>query len=155
MLKKVLIWTDGACSYNPGPGGWAAILIYGKVEKVFSGGEALTTNNVMELTAVVEALKALKEKCEVELHSDSAYVVNAVEQGWLRNWKFNGFRTADKKPVKNRELWEELDILLSRHEVKFVKVKGHADDEYNNRCDALARKEVAKFPLPNNTGEGN
>lgn len=155
MLKKVLIWTDGACSYNPGPGGWAAILRYGKAEKELSGGEALTTNNVMELTAVVESLKALKEKCNVELHSDSAYVVNAVEQGWLRNWKINGFRTADKKPVKNRELWEELDALLSRHDVKFVKVKGHADDEYNNRCDALARKEVCKFPPAENSDAGN
>ena len=155
MLKKVLIWTDGACSYNPGPGGWAAILRYGKAEKELSGGEALTTNNVMELTAVVESLKALKEKCKVELHSDSAYVVNAVEQGWLRNWKINGFRTADKKPVKNRELWEELDALLSLHDVKFVKVKGHADDEYNNRCDALARKEVGKFPPTENSGVGN
>lgn len=154
-MKKVLIWTDGACSYNPGPGGWAAILRYGKAEKEFSGGEALTTNNVMELTAVVESLKALKEKCDVELHSDSAYVVNAVEQGWLRNWKINGFRTADKKPVKNRELWEELDALLSLHDVKFVKVKGHADDEYNNRCDALARKEVGKFPPAENSGVGN
>ena len=154
-MKKVLIWTDGACSYNPGPGGWAAILRYGKAEKELSGGEALTTNNVMELTAVVESLKALKEKCDVELHSDSAYVVNAVEQGWLRNWKINGFRTADKKPVKNRELWEELDALLSCHDVKFVKVKGHADDEYNNRCDALARKEVGKFPPAENSGVGN
>lgn len=146
MLKRVLIWTDGACSYNPGPGGWAAILKYGAAEKVLSGGLPTTTNNVMELTAVVESLKALKEKCAVELHSDSAYVVNAVEQGWLFNWRNNGFRTADKKPVKNQELWEELYALLSKHEVKFVKVKGHADDENNNRCDALARKEVEKFP---------
>ena len=98
MMKKVSIWTDGACSYNPGPGGWAAILQYGKAEKVLSGGKNETTNNVMELTAVVEGLKALKEKCSVLLYSDSAYVVNAVEQGWLHNWKANGYRTADKKP---------------------------------------------------------
>ena len=150
MLKKVSIWTDGACSYNPGPGGWAAILQYGKAEKVLSGGKSETTNNVMELTAVVEGLKALKEKCSVLLYSDSAYVVNAVEQGWLHNWKANGFRTADKKPVKNRELWEELDALLSEHAVKFVKVKGHADNEYNNRCDSIARSEVEKLSAGKN-----
>lgn len=150
MLKKVLIWTDGACSYNPGPGGWAAILKYGEAEKILSGGKESTTNNVMELTAVVEGLNALKEKCDVDIHSDSAYVVNAIEQGWLRNWKNNGFRTADKKPVKNKELWEELDLLLQKHDVKFVKVKGHADDENNNRCDELARKETEKFLAANN-----
>lgn len=146
MLKKVLIWTDGACSYNPGPGGWAAILQYGSAEKVLTGGLPETTNNVMELTAVVASLKALKEKCRVELHSDSAYVVNAIEQGWLLNWQNNGFRTADKKPVKNHELWEELYFLLSKHEVRFIKVKGHSDNENNNRCDLLARREVEKFP---------
>lgn len=150
MMKKVSIWTDGACSYNPGPGGWAAILQYGKAEKVLSGGKNETTNNVMELTAVVEGLKALKEKCSVILYSDSAYVVNAVEQGWLHNWKANGFRTADKKPVKNRELWEELDALLSEHAVKFIKVKGHADNEYNNRCDSIARSEVEKLSADKN-----
>lgn len=150
MMKKVSIWTDGACSYNPGPGGWAAILQYGKAEKVLSGGKNETTNNVMELTAVVEGLKALKEKCSVLLYSDSAYVVNAVEQGWLHNWKANGFRTADKKPVKNRELWEELDALLSEHAVKFIKVKGHADNEYNNRCDSIARSEVEKLSTDKN-----
>lgn len=149
-MKKVSIWTDGACSYNPGPGGWAAILQYGKAEKVLSGGKNETTNNVMELTAVVEGLKALKEKCSVLLYSDSAYVVNAVEQGWLHNWKANGFRTADKKPVKNRELWEELDALLSEHAVKFIKVKGHADNEYNNRCDSIARSEVEKLSTDKN-----
>ena len=149
-MKKVSIWTDGACSYNPGPGGWAAILQYGKAEKVLSGGKNETTNNVMELTAVVEGLKALKEKCSVILYSDSAYVVNAVEQGWLHNWKANGFRTADKKPVKNRELWEELDALLSEHAVKFIKVKGHADNEYNNRCDSIARSEVEKLSADKN-----
>ena len=149
-MKKISIWTDGACSYNPGPGGWAAILQYGKAEKVLSGGKNETTNNVMELTAVVEGLKALKEKCSVLLYSDSAYVVNAVEQGWLHNWKANGFRTADKKPVKNRELWEELDALLSEHAVKFIKVKGHADNEYNNRCDSIARSEVEKLSADKN-----
>jgi len=145
MLKKVMIWTDGACSCNPGPGGWAAILQYGKAEKILTGGCENTTNNVMELTAVVEGLTALKERCAVFLHSDSAYVVNAIEQGWLLNWKRNGYRTADKKPVKNKELWEILDALLEKHQVKFVKVKGHADNENNNRCDALARKEIEKL----------
>lgn len=145
MLKKVFIWTDGACSGNPGPGGWAAILKYGDVEKTISGGELSTTNNVMELTAVVKALYALKEKCNVSIYSDSAYVVNAIEQGWLYNWKKNGFKTADKKPVKNLELWQNLDDLLLKHDVTFIKVKGHADNENNNRCDSLARAEITKI----------
>lgn len=145
MLKKVFIWTDGACSGNPGPGGWAAILKYGDVEKTISGGELSTTNNVMELTAVVKALYALKEKCNVSIYSDSAYVVNAIEQGWLYNWKKNGFKTADKKPVKNLELWQNLYDLLLKHDVTFIKVKGHADNENNNRCDSLARAEITKI----------
>ena len=145
MLKKVEIWTDGACSYNPGPGGWAAILNYKGIEKVFSGGAISTTNNVMELTAVIEGLKALKEPCMVTLYSDSSYVVNAISENWLETWENNGFKTANKKPVKNRELWEELSILLKRHKVVFVHVKGHADNENNNRCDKIARQEVQKF----------
>lgn len=145
MLKKVFIWTDGACSGNPGPGGWAAILKYGDVEKTISGGELSTTNNVMELTAVVKALYALKEKCNVSIYSDSAYVVNAIEQGWLYNWKKNGFKTADKKPVKNRELWEKLYSLLSTQNVNFIKVKGHDVNENNNRCDEIARAEIKKL----------
>lgn len=145
MIKKVEIWTDGACSYNPGPGGWGAILNYKGIEKEISGGATETTNNVMELTAVIQALKQLKEKCEVTLYSDSSYVVNAIEQNWLYSWKANGFKTANNKPVKNQELWKELDLLLLKHTVTFVHVKGHADNENNNRCDKLARKEVQKF----------
>ena len=145
MLKKVEIWTDGACSNNPGPGGWAAILNYKGVEKVFSGGLPSTTNNVMELTAVIEGLKALKESCKVILYSDSSYVVNAITENWLTAWEKNGFKTANKKPVKNRELWEELSLLLKKHEVTFIHVKGHADNENNNRCDKIARQEVQKF----------
>lgn len=142
MLKKVEIWTDGACSGNPGPGGWAAILLYKGVTKELSGGEILTTNNIMEIKAVILGLRALKEKCSVTIYSDSAYVVNAITQGWLNNWIANNYKTADKKEVKNRELWEELHELMQFHQVEFVKVKGHADNANNNRCDELARAEI-------------
>ena len=145
MLKKVEIWTDGACSYNPGPGGWASILYYKGIEKEISGGMLDTTNNVMELTAVIQGLKALKEPCEVTLYSDSTYVVNAILENWLDAWQKNGFKTANKKPVKNKELWEELSILLKKHNVNFVHVKGHADNVNNNRCDKLARAEIQKL----------
>ena len=145
MLKKVEIWTDGACSGNPGPGGWGAVLNYKGIEKIASGGNAQTTNNIMELTAVVEALKMLKEKCDVTLYSDSSYVVNSVLNGWLDNWVASGYRTADKKPVKNRDLWEELYGILGRQKVTFVKVKGHADNVNNNRCDQIARDEIKKY----------
>ncbi|MBR3864254.1 MAG: ribonuclease HI [Clostridia bacterium] len=145
MLKKVEIWTDGACSCNPGPGGWAAILNYRGIEKQISGGNVSTTNNIMELTAVIEGLKMLKEKCDVTLYSDSSYVVNAIEQNWLENWQIKGFKTANNKPVKNVELWQELAKLLKEHKVKFVHVKGHADNENNNRCDRLARAEIKKI----------
>ena len=141
---NVTIYTDGACSGNPGAGGWGAILMSGETKKEFSGFEKETTNNKMELTAVIEALKKLKKPCNVKLYSDSAYVVNAFLQGWLENWKNNGWRGADKKPVKNIELWTELDELLKVHSVEFIKVKGHADNEFNNRCDALATGEIAK-----------
>ncbi len=144
-MKKVTIYTDGACSCNPGAGGYGAILIYKQTEKVISGGEANTTNNRMELLAVIKALSALKEKCEVALYSDSAYVVNAISQGWVYGWQTSGWKTADKQPVKNRELWEDLIKLISYHKVEFIKVKGHADNEYNNRCDQIARQEVAKI----------
>lgn len=147
-MKQVTIYTDGACSYNPGPGGWGAILIYKRTEKIISGGEAETTNNRMELLAVIKALSALKYACEVTLYSDSAYVVNAVQNEWLYAWFHNGWKTADKKPVKNKELWEELLSLLSKHRVKFVKVRGHADNAYNNRCDEIARKEIDKLTAP-------
>lgn len=145
MLKKIEIWTDGACSGNPGPGGWAAILKYKDVEKCISGGNELTTNNVMELTAVIEGLRALKEKCLVDLYTDSNYVVKAINEGWLTAWQMKGYKTADNKRVKNVELWKELVTLLRQQEVKFIKVKGHADNENNNRCDCLARAEIQKL----------
>ena len=140
----VTIYTDGACSGNPGAGGWGAVLMYGDYKKEISGYDENTTNNKMEMTAVIEALKKLKTKCNVKLYSDSAYVVNSINENWLESWKNNGWRGADKKPVKNQELWLEIDRLLKVHHVEFVKVKGHADNEFNNRCDALATGEIAK-----------
>ena len=144
-MKKVVLYTDGACSGNPGPGGYGAVLIYGGVEKEIFGGEKSTTNNKMEMMAVIKGLEALKEPCEVEVYSDSAYIVNAIEQGWIESWKKNGWRKADKKPVKNVDLWERLLELMDKHKVTFNKVKGHADDEYNNRCDRIAVREREKF----------
>ena len=144
-MKKVVLYTDGACSGNPGPGGYGAVLIYGGVEKEIFGGEKSTTNNKMEMMAVIKGLEALKEPCEVEVYSDSAYIVNAIEQGWIESWKKNGWRKADKKPVKNVNLWEKLLELMDKHKVIFNKVKGHADDEYNNRCDRIAVREREKF----------
>ncbi len=143
-MKKVTIYTDGACSGNPGPGGWGAILMCDGVQKEISGANQSTTNNIMEITAVLEALKLLKYECEVTIYSDSAYVVNAFKQGWLENWVKNNWRTASKDPVKNQELWEELYNLTQKHKVEFVKVKGHSDNEFNNRCDELARSEIEK-----------
>lgn len=137
--KKVTIYTDGACSGNPGKGGWGSILIYGDVVKELSGGEDNTTNNRMELKAVIEALKALKSPCEVEIYSDSAYVVNAFTQKWIDNWIKNNWKTADKKSVKNVDLWQELLVLIKTHNVTFKKVKGHSDNELNERCDKLAK----------------
>lgn len=150
IMKQVEIYTDGACSGNPGPGGWAAILIYKGTEKLLSGGENETTNNRMEITAVIEGLKALKEACFVTLYSDSAYVVNAFDQQWIYNWYKNGWK---KKPnaaedIKNRDLWEELFGETKKHSVKFVKVKGHSDNEYNNRCDTMARREIKNLLSP-------
>lgn len=141
-MKKVTIYTDGACSGNPGPGGWGAVLIYGEVKKEISGAKENTTNNIMEITAVLEALKLLKEECEVEVYSDSAYVVNAFNQGWIYNWQKNNWKTASKDPVKNKELWEELYSLTKKHKVTFNKVKGHSTDELNNRCDYLATSAI-------------
>lgn len=141
-MEKIIIYTDGACSGNPGPGGWAAVLIYNGKEKEISGGNKNTTNNIMEITAVVEGLKALKYPCEVELYSDSAYVVNTFTQGWIFNWMQKGWKTASGDPVKNKELWQELYSLTKIHKVTFNKVKGHADNHYNNRCDELARDAI-------------
>lgn len=145
MRKKVDIYTDGACSGNPGVGGWGAVLFYRGVRKEMSGAEGQTTNNRMELTAMIRALSALKEDCEVTLYSDSAYCVDAFNKGWIASWKANGWRTADKSEVKNPDLWQELLALAERHEVTFVKVKGHSDNEHNNRCDALARAAIKAF----------
>lgn len=142
--KCVTLYTDGACSGNPGAGGWGAILIYNGRERELSGGEESTTNNRMELMAVIMGLKALKYPCAVEVYSDSAYTVNAFANGWITSWKKNGWKKADHKPVLNTDLWQELLLLSEKHEVTFKKVKGHADNEYNNRCDALARKAIPK-----------
>ena len=144
-MQKVIIYTDGACSGNPGPGGWAAVLIYGENKKEISGGCKETTNNIMELTAILESLKALKVECEVELYSDSAYSVNAFNQGWIYNWVKKGWKTADGKEVKNKEIWIQIYNLTQKHKVRFNKVKGHSDVELNNRCDELARAEIDKL----------
>lgn len=142
MEEKVIIYTDGACSGNPGPGGWGAILMYKGAKKEISGGMKETTNNIMEVTAVIEALKCLKVESDVQVYSDSAYTVNAFNQGWIYNWMKNGWRTSGKEPVKNKELWQELYALTKKHKVEFIKVKGHADNEFNNRCDEMAREAI-------------
>ncbi|MFT4098257.1 MAG: ribonuclease HI [Rhodoblastus sp.] len=142
--KRVEIWTDGACSGNPGPGGWGAILTFNGVEKELSGGEALTTNNRMELMAAISALEALTRPCAIDLHTDSIYVRDGVT-GWIHNWKKRGWKTADKKPVKNVELWQRLDAAAERHDIHWKWVKGHAGDEMNERADALARAGMAPF----------
>ena len=144
-MKTVTIYTDGACSGNPGPGGWGAILEWQGHEKELSGGEAQTTNNRMELTAVLTALSLLKEPCTVELYSDSKYVVDAIDRGWLYGWQKKGWIKADKKPVLNVDLWQQLLPLLARHNVRLHWVKGHAENEKNNRCDQLAVAESKKF----------
>ena len=143
MSKRVIIYTDGACSGNPGPGGWGALLIFGPHERELSGAEPQTTNNRMELRAAVEALAALKEPCDVELHTDSAYLQRAFSEGWIERWQRNGWKTASRKPVENQDLWRQLLELSGRHRVKWVKVKGHADDVHNNRVDRLAVDALA------------
>ncbi|OXS99530.1 ribonuclease HI [Notoacmeibacter marinus] len=143
-MKHVEIFTDGACSGNPGPGGWGAILRHGKAEKELSGGEAQTTNNRMELTAAIEALGALKGSCRVDLHTDSVYVRDGIRR-WIDGWKRNGWKTAAKKPVKNEELWRALDEVRSRHDVTWHWVKGHAGHPENERADELARKGMEPF----------
>ena len=143
--KTVTVYTDGACSGNPGPGGWGAVLHYKGREKALSGGERATTNNRMELTGVISALSALTEPCTVELYSDSKYVVDALEKGWARSWQKRGWIKADKKPALNADLWETLLTLTDKHDVRCHWVKGHAENEYNNRCDALATAERDKY----------
>lgn len=144
-MKRVTIYTDGACSGNPGPGGWGAILEWNGVEKELSGGENPTTNNRMELLAVISALEKLNQSCIVELYSDSKYVIDSLTKGWLDSWIKNGWRKADKKPVLNVDLWERLLPLLAKHEVHYHWVKGHAENEKNNRCDQMAVAESKKF----------
>jgi ribonuclease HI len=143
-MKKVVIHSDGGCHGNPGPGGWAAILEYGQHKRELSGGVPATTNNRMELQAAIEAMSALKEPCEVEFYTDSEYVKNGVS-GWISNWKRNGWRTKSKKPVKNEDLWRALDSHVSKHQVKWHWLKGHAGHAGNERCDQLANAEIAKI----------
>lgn len=150
---RVEIYTDGACSGNPGPGGWAAILIARGKEKEISGFAGSTTNNRMEMTAVIEALRQLKRPCRINLYSDSAYIVSAFTKGWLDNWQNNGWKNAAKEPVSNLELWQQLLEAASPHKIKWIKVKGHADNEYNNRCDKMAVAEIKKIRLDSLTRE--
>ena len=144
-MKTVTIYTDGACSGNPGPGGWGAILMYGVHKRELSGGEVNTTNNRMELTAVIEALSKLKEPCIVELYSDSKYVIDGLEKGWARGWKAKGWVKSDKKPALNPDLWDKLLALEDIHSLRYHWVKGHAENEFNNRCDELAVAESQKY----------
>ncbi len=143
-MKEVTIYTDGACSGNPGPGGWGAVLIYGNHEKEISGGEKDTTNNRMELTAPIKALQQLKEPCLVHIYSDSAYLINAFQKKWIDKWQRNCWQTASKKPVGNKDLWEQLIKLDKVHKILWHKVAGHSGDHYNDRCDELAKGEVGR-----------
>ena len=143
--KLVRLYTDGACSGNPGPGGWAAILKFGPHQKEISGNMSHTTNNRMELFAVISGLGALKQSCKVEVYSDSTYVVNAFNQNWIESWQKRGWKTSDNKPVENQDLWRLLLITMRKHDVSFHKVPGHQDHAENNRCDELARSEVQKI----------
>ena len=144
-MKTVTIYTDGACSGNPGPGGWGAILMYGQHKKELSGGEANTTNHRMELTAVIQAQSLLKEPCIVDLWSDSKYVIDGLEKGWAKGWKARGWKKADKKPALNPDLWDRLLALTDIHSLRYHWVKGHAENEFNNRCDELAVAESQKY----------
>ena len=143
-MKQVTIYTDGACSGNPGAGGWGAVLFYKDIKREISGYQENTTNNQMELTAAIKALDMLKEPCEVQLYSDSAYLINAFNQDWIIGWQMNGFRNANKKPVQNIDMWQKLIEFNNIHNITWIKVKGHSDNEYNNRCDQLATGEIDK-----------
>lgn len=144
MTQIIDIWTDGACSGNPGPGGWGAVLKLGEVEKDLSGGEAATTNNRMELMGAIEALNALTKPCKVRLHTDSQYVKNGITT-WIHNWKKRGWKTAEGKPVANTDLWQKLEAAAARHQIEWKWVRGHDGDVMNERADALARGAIAKF----------
>ena len=143
-MKEIVVYTDGACSGNPGPGGWGAVLIYGTHQKELSGFAEQTTNNRMELTAAIEALRVIKESCKIQLHSDSAYLCRAFNENWLNSWQKNGWKTSGKKAVENQDLWQELLKLSNLHQISWIKVKGHANDTFNNRCDELARSAIQK-----------
>lgn len=155
-LKEVQLYTDGACSGNPGPGGWGAILIYASREKEISGYVQETTNNRMEMFAVIQGLRCLRQPCRVTVFTDSAYLANAFLRGWIDNWQRNGWKTAGKQSVQNQDLWRQLLIAMKSHDVHWVRVRGHADNEYNNRCDRLATGEIKKHhPKPEqNLNEG-
>ena len=144
-MKKVDIYSDGACLKNPGPGGWCAVLTYNGTEKILSGGEAYTTNNKMELTAVISGLEALKEPCEVSVYTDSRYVTDGISLGWAVKWQKNNWIKSDKKPALNIDLWERLLNVLDKHEVNFIWIKGHSGHEYNELCDLTAKKEAQTF----------
>ncbi len=144
-MKHVTIYSDGACSYNPGPGGWACVLSYKGNKKEFAGFAEDTTNNRMELTAAMQGLLALKEPCNVSVYTDSAYIHNAFDKGWIIAWQNNGWRKADKKPVENQDLWKQILNLTKDHNVTWHKVKGHSDDEMNNLCDKLAREQIQLY----------
>lgn len=146
-MKEIKIYTDGACSKNPGPGGWGAVLIYKSHRKEISGADAQTTNNRMELTAVIKALECLKEKCKIELFTDSKYVCDSIKKGWAESWRNNNWKKSDKKPAINADLWEVLLNLISKHDITFNWVKGHAGNIENERCDELATSEIKKLVL--------
>lgn len=152
QMKHITIFTDGSCLGNPGPGGWATILRFGEHQKEMSGGFKLTTNNRMEMLAVIEGLENLTETCQVDLYTDSQYVRNAVEKGWLKNWHKNGWKTANKKPVKNKDLWTRMQPQLDKHTVSFHWVKGHSGHPENERCDHLARHAASQPRLPVDEG---
>lgn len=143
-MKTVIIYTDGACSGNPGPGGWGCLLLYGEEKRELCGGEPLTTNQRMELQAAIAALQALKQPCQVQLYSDSAYLVNAFRQKWLEKWQKNGWKNSKKEPVVNQDQWQELLRLTAIHQIEWLKVKGHHGDQYNERCDELARAAIPR-----------
>ena len=150
--KSVTVYSDGSCLGNPGPGGWAAVLLYQDHRREISGGFSLTTNNRMEMMALIKALQSLKHPCRVEAHTDSLYLHHAFSKGWLKSWLKNGWRTAGKKPVKNKDLWLELIPLMERHEVRFHWVKGHSGDPENERCDLLAKQAALTPGLPQDPG---
>lgn len=152
-MKEIIMYTDGACSYNPGPGGWGVVLKYGEYEKELSGFSEETTNNRMEIFAAIQGLRALKEPCSITLFSDSAYLINAFQKGWIQNWQRNGWRNASKQPVENQDLWNQLLLSIGQHQIQWVKVKGHADNPYNNRCDQLARAQVTQYLKDRQTGQ--